>query len=174
MKKLFVVLFIVIICFSSIACNDTSNLKNNDTNNKERDVVLYFADEKLKNLVAEKREVIVKDKSIEQVVIDQLIKGPSLNKLKRTIPSNVNIIGLEIQDNVAIVNISSENLYGGSTEEVFLITSIVKSLVSLDNVDKVKFNVDGEEAETLMGHLSIMEPFTEKTCDDLITVIDEY
>ncbi len=46
-------------------------------------------------------------------------------------------------------------------EEQLLISQIVETLMqSYDEVKSVSFTVDGEEAETLMGHVDITESFT--------------
>ncbi|NLL51790.1 MAG: GerMN domain-containing protein, partial [Peptococcaceae bacterium] len=37
---------------------------------------------------------------------------------------------------------------------------IIQSLTDLETVDSVQFLLDGKKAETLMGHMSIADPFT--------------
>ncbi len=44
-------------------------------------------------------------------------------------------------------------------QENFTIGQIVNSLVELDNIEKVQFLIEGEKAESLMGHFDILEPF---------------
>ena len=46
-------------------------------------------------------------------------------------------------------------------QEDFTIAQIVNTLLELDHIDKVQFLIDGKKAETLMGHISITEPFEE-------------
>ena len=54
------------------------------------------------------------------------------------------------------------SLIGTYTElkgKKFTITQIVNSLLELDNIERVQFLIDGEKAESLMGHIDISEPF---------------
>ena len=58
------------------------------------------------------------------------------------------------------VDFSSRNLTGTEMEERLLIAQIVGTLTgSFEEVERVFFTVDGETAETLMGHVSIAYSF---------------
>ncbi|NMB27096.1 MAG: GerMN domain-containing protein [Tissierellia bacterium] len=139
--------------------------KTNEKNEKE--VILYFAnkeyietgDENLEQLVPEKRIVKYGDISLEEAIIKELMKGPENDKLNTVIPTTIKLINVEVSDSIAFVNFAQEGLYGGSMEEDFTISQIVNSLLELDNVDKVQFLIDGEKAESLMGHFDVQEPF---------------
>ncbi len=139
--------------------------KTNEKNEKE--VILYFAnkeyietgDESLEQLVPEKRIVKYGDISLEEAIIKELMKGPENDKLNTVIPTTIKLINVEVSDSIAFVNFAQEGLYGGSMEEDFTISQIVNSLLELDNVDKVQFLIDGEKAESLMGHFDVQEPF---------------
>jgi len=66
-----------------------------------------------------------------------------------------------LDGDTAIVDFDSNGLNGGSTSEVFLISQIVNTLIhSFDEVTQVQFLVDGETAETIMGHVGTADPFT--------------
>lgn len=59
------------------------------------------------------------------------------------------------------VDFSSRNLTGTTREEQLLIAQIVGTLrSSFAEVERVYFTVDGEAADTLMGHVSIKDCFT--------------
>jgi hypothetical protein len=59
-----------------------------------------------------------------------------------------------------IVDFSSRNLKGTMEEELLLISQIVATLTrSFDEVETVSFTVDGEESQTLMGHVDIRSAF---------------
>lgn len=67
------------------------------------------------------------------------------------------------KEGVAYVDLIGEDLKGsgGSFEETVLISQIVDTLVnSFDEIESVKFLVDGKEVETLMGHCDTTEAFT--------------
>lgn len=67
-----------------------------------------------------------------------------------------------VEDGVAYVDFAEEDLSGGSMEEALLISQIVESLLdSFEEVQSVQLLVNGERAETLMGHYDITEAFTE-------------
>ena len=71
------------------------------------------------------------------------------------------IINVNEKDGDVIVDFSSRNLSGSDAAEQLLISQIVETLMeSYDEVKSVSFTVDGEEAETLMGHVDITERFT--------------
>lgn len=65
-------------------------------------------------------------------------------------------------DGDVVVDFSSRRLMGTEAEERMLIAQIVGTLTrSFDEVRSVSFTVDGEAAETLMGHVDITDRFTQ-------------
>lgn len=136
-------------------------------NSNEMEVTLYFAnrayiesgDESLEKLIPERKMVQYGDISLEETIVRELMKGPESDELNTVIPSNVELIGVEVADGTAFVNFSSEGLYGSSMQEEFTISQIVNSLVELEGIERVQFLVDGQKVETLMGHIEITEPF---------------
>lgn len=63
--------------------------------------------------------------------------------------------------NTVIVDFSSRNLTGSPRQEHLLIGQIVGTLTqSFDEVEAVRFTVDGEPTDTLMGHVDISDQFT--------------
>lgn len=148
---------------------DEEKIVDPTPNNEEIDVTLYFAnkeyvntgDESLEKLITEKRTIEYGNISLEEAIVKELMKGPESDELSNSIPSNVTLLGVEVADGTAFVNFSQEGLYGGSMQEDFTIAQIVNSLLELDSVNRVQFLIDGEKAESLMGHFSIMDPFEE-------------
>ena len=130
---------------------------------EEKTVKVYFSDNQATKLVEKEIKVTLdKDKPLEEVVIEKLKDDSKDPELFNAISEKIKIKSVTVEDKTANVDISSENLSGGSTEEVFLIDSIVYSLTNLDNIEKVQFLVDGKKVDTLMGHMEVMEPFTKK------------
>lgn len=71
------------------------------------------------------------------------------------------VINVTEEDGDVVVDFSSRNLEGSPQDEMLLISQIVETLMgSFDEIDSVAFTVDGEEAETLMGHVDITGSFT--------------
>lgn len=76
--------------------------------------------------------------------------------------------GVSVQDGLAVVDFNEDAMHGGSLEETYLIEQVVRTLIkSYEEIDRVRFTVDGQTVDTLMGHL-------EANCIyGLITVSDE-
>ncbi|MDO5038026.1 MAG: GerMN domain-containing protein [Tissierellia bacterium] len=94
------------------------------------------------------------------VLIIQALKDPQAYEAESTGLENFTILSAKTEEGQATVDFSSQGLNGGSLEEDILLSSLVKSLLSLDSVHEVLILVDSQEAETLMGHISIDKPFT--------------
>lgn len=181
-RSFFSVLIILVLVFALVGCNTSSKGNNNgddnvivddndnninDDNSETTTLVVYFAnneyietgDESLDKLVA----VDIKadaDSDFANVIIETLQNNPEDDSLSTLIRDDITILDARIEDNTAIIDFSSENLNGGSLEEIFIIDQIVASFLELDEVKQVQFLVDGEKAESLMGHIMIEEPIT--------------
>lgn len=142
--------------------------KSEEKNNVE-EVNLYFVnkdyietgDESLEKLIPEKRIIEYKDITLEEAIVRELIKGPESISLSTGIPPNIELIDVKVSDGIISINFAQEGLHGGSMEEQLTLNQIIKTLLELDNVNKVQFLVNGEKAETLMDHFDISEPFTD-------------
>ncbi len=125
-------------------------------------VTLYFADSQAEKLLPEEREVLVENgKSLAEVVVSELIKGPKKEGLTKTIPESAKLLSLNVVDGVANVNFSKEiqtKHWGGSAGETMTIYSVTNSLAKLDGIKKVQFLVEGKKVESLLGHMDISEP----------------
>ncbi|MBP3468055.1 MAG: GerMN domain-containing protein [Lachnospiraceae bacterium] len=109
---------------------------------------LYFANETGNALVEVSQLVVYNSNiSIERVVVDQLIAGPSNTESYPTINPNTKVNSVTIADGVCYVNLDRTFLTQpyNVTPEV-AIYSIVNSLVELSNVNKVQIMIDGETA----------------------------
>ena len=184
MKKRYIAIFLMIVlAFSLVGCNDTNkptdnNIVEEENNNgnkpvettsetNKKEVTLYFAnkeyietgDESLEKLIGEKRVIEYEDISLEEAIIKELIKGPESDKLNTVIPPDVVLLDVKVTDGTAYVNFAGDGLNGGSLQEEFTLNQIIKSLIELDNVERVQFLIDGKKAESLMGHYEISEPF---------------
>ena len=137
----------------------------------EKEATLYFVNDKyietgnddLDKFIPLKATIEVKDGAIGEAIIHALIAGPNGKEGVSTgIPENLKLLGLNLKDDVMYVDLSSEGLNGGSLEEELLLGQVVNSLLELNNVKGVKFLVDGEETDSLMGHFDGSETYTEK------------
>ncbi|MDX9917699.1 MAG: GerMN domain-containing protein [Gudongella sp.] len=132
------------------------------------DVLLYFGnneyivtgDEQYERMMEETQEITYGgDVCLEEAVVRALMAGPEDTELMSTgFTETIKLNSVEVFDGTAYVDFASDGLHGGSMQESYIISQVVMSLTNLDSVDSVMFLVDGQEAETLMGHISIEEP----------------
>jgi len=143
---------------------EESIYKNSNVLNDMTLVNLYFINRRLPKLSIEKRKVLNlpdKQQMLKQV-LSVLAHGP-LSKLYPSIPPNFSISGVFILGNTAYINIKKSNdenglNMGGIETEQLLLYSIVNTTLSSNNTLKyVKILLNGEEAETLMGHIDASE-----------------
>lgn len=180
MKKYISLLLIFLMVFSLAACSGPAKEpeKNDEKQDEdviveptpktnEQEVTLFFVnkkyietgDEKLEKLISEKRLVKYGDTSLEEAVVRELMKGSDNQDLSTEIPSSAKLINVEVADGTAFVNFAQDGLYGGSMQEIFTIMQITRTLNELPNIQRVQFLIDGNKAETLMGHIGVSEPF---------------
>lgn len=132
----------------------------------ETEVTLYYAnrayaetgDENLEKLIPIKRTLRTEDENLHMSILNELKKAPDDNDIATELFPQITFIGVEIENNIANIDISSENLNGGSLQEFFLISQIVYTFTELEGIDKVQFLVDGKIRESLMGHFSSTKP----------------
>ncbi|WP_227767702.1 GerMN domain-containing protein [Zhaonella formicivorans] len=127
-----------------------------------KEIVLYFSDAEGKALVAEER-TIPKVEGIARETIKELIKGPHPESgLKATLPEGTALKDINIRpDGLAIVDFSKElvsNFDGDSNSETLAVYSIVNTLTQFDTVKEVQILVDGEQVETINGHVNVFAP----------------
>lgn len=140
-------------------------LQTPDSAPEREPVHLYFSDRANEHLVAEKRGVIrTKDPATDAItIVEALIAGPDTN-LMPTLPPQTRLRALFLTaDHTAVVDFTGairEHHPGGSRTELLTVYSVVNSLVlSLPEIEAVKFLIDGKEAETLAGHIDLRAPF---------------
>ena len=139
---------------------------------KEYNVTLYFANDEYVQTGDESLEqmVVVKDNKMESEEGNQYMA--LVDNALRTVPEGVEgadtlindkivFTGVSVEEGIATVDLAGETLNGGSLEESYVISQIVESLIaSFEEIDSVQFLVDGEKAESLMGHFDVSEPLT--------------
>ena len=84
------------------------------------------------------------------VLIELLIQGPKSDKLKVVIPENVKLLNASLEGECLTLDFSSELLnYSKDDSKVKenLINSIVNTVTELNEVNKVKFLIDGNTNE---------------------------
>lgn len=124
------------------------------------EVNLYFSDSQAMYLVSEKRKIPPTTSLAKQVVIE-LIKGPASSDLYSTIPEGTRVNEVYIADDIVYVDLSEEvfkNHPGGSSGELMTVYSIVNSLTEISPIKGVQILVEGNERNSLVGHVDISMP----------------
>ena len=114
---------------------------------EKTELTLYFADETGTSLVEEKREVVHNiNTSLEQLIVEQLIAGPEQEGHFATLPADLKILNLTVNDSVCYINFDSTFLnVKPELNEYIPIYSIVNSLCELTTVTKVRILVNGSQ-----------------------------
>ncbi len=124
------------------------------------EVNLYFSDSQAMYLVPEKRKIPQTPSLAKQVVIE-LIKGPENPNLYPTIPQETQVNEVYIADDIVYIDLSEEifkNHPGGSSGELMTVYSIVNTLTEITPIRGVQILVEGNEKESLVGHIDISMP----------------
>lgn len=129
-------------------------------------VHLYFADAKRPFLIAEPRMVVDSGDrtAFSRQLVLELINGSARGNLA-TIPKETQLRSFFLLgDGTAVVDFSThfrENHPGSCRLEQLTLFSVANSLIlNVAEIDRVKILIDGEEAQTLAGHLPLEFPLT--------------
>ena len=126
------------------------------------EIELYFADKSGKALTPVVYEGIrQQNTSIEKLIIEKLIQGPSGDEYIRTIPSGVKLLNVLTKDGICYVNFNSSFLDEVSDVSAEIeLYSIVNSLSELNYINKVQISVNGVTDEKFRGEISLEVPLT--------------
>ncbi len=119
-----------------------------DVNSFEKtEMILYFANETGDMLVSEKREVMRStNTSVEKLIVEQLIEGPKLNGRYATMPKDVKLLSVSVNETVCSINLDAAFLNNVlEVKEYIPIYSIVNSLSELSTVSRVQIRINGSE-----------------------------
>ncbi|MBQ5916479.1 MAG: GerMN domain-containing protein [Lachnospiraceae bacterium] len=119
-----------------------------DVNSFEKtEMTLYFANETGDMLVAEKREVMRStNTSVEKLIVEQLIEGPKGAGRYATMPKDVKLLSVSVNETVCSINLDAAFLNNTlEVKEYIPIYSIVNSLSELSTVSRVQIRINGSE-----------------------------
>jgi len=174
MKKIFVVLILLIVIIGGIFFVIKLNSgkggvipqQPGQTSKQEKEVTLYYANEKYAQTGDEsqaevlpvKKKITYSPELLYAAILNELKNEPNVEGLKTKIPSDAKLIGVEVKDGIAYVNYEG-GFMGGSLTETLMIDQIVYTFTEIEGIKGVQFLLDGNKAETLMGHADITKPF---------------
>ncbi len=84
---------------------------------------------------------------------------PDESGLQQVFNKETKVLGFNLKDKLAVVNFNHklQELNVGASGEALVIAAIVNTLTKFSDVEKVKFQVEGEYIETLAGHVELMD-----------------
>ncbi|MBO4401637.1 MAG: GerMN domain-containing protein [Selenomonadaceae bacterium] len=128
------------------------------------DIKVYFPDEAGINLVAVKRRIrITSENQKYEDAVKIIMANPKEMELTSIFPRGAKLNKITLENGTAYVDFSEtlqRYFVGGSTGEELLVTSLVDTLTEFPEVKRVQILIDGEEIETLAGHMDLSEPLT--------------
>ncbi len=133
---------------------------------QKKDITLYFSSKNEEYLVPEMRQISLNGSLENQIaeVLKELTIGSK--DLLGIIPEGVKINKVRIEKNGMLsIDFNKElrdNHPKGSWAEMMTIYSIVNTITkNFPDIKKVKFLIDGNEVDTLTGHIDIRKPLAE-------------
>lgn len=93
-------------------------------------------------------------------ILNQLKIVPEQEDYGTMVTDQIEFLGVTIEADTAKVDFSSLGLSGSSTQESLIISQILSTIfLNFPEINQVQFLVDGQIAESLMGHIGASEPF---------------
>jgi len=177
LKRLRIVLVAVIIVAAAIVVTvwerepaeelPTDGVVEEDLGQGVQSVVLAFADSRAMSIVEEQRDIVVPEDRPGRArrILEELVAGPRHGGAVRTLPQNTEVHSVYFDDSGGVYVDFSHALvdehWGGSTGELYTIRSVVRTLsANFQDIESVTFLVDGEEIETIAGHIDASVPFS--------------
>lgn len=127
-----------------------------------KEVSLFFVNENENGLAVETRSV-VNQTGLAKTTMEELLTGPVSTSLASYIPEGTKVLSINIQDSgLCTVDFSDElqNAELNSTEEKYVIESIVNTLCQFDSVSSVQIRINGSVVDSIAGHWDISKPLT--------------
>lgn len=133
---------------------------------------LYFANEAGDQLIAASRtKEYLTNISLEKLIVEELIKGPSREGLYPTINPSTKVASVTVRDGVCYVNLDETFLSQPYTVTADVtIYSITNSLVELSNVNRVQISINGDNSGTYREKYSLTTYFERNL--DIVTTLD--
>ena len=125
-------------------------------------VKLYFSNGEGSRLLREEVSVRYSNNmSIERLIVDQLIKGPSMNGLHPVLPPETKVIGVSVKDTVCYVNLDDGFLNNTcAVDPVVTVYAIVNSIIDGGTCSQVQISVNGDSNIEYMGSVDLSKPLS--------------
>lgn len=122
---------------------------------------LYFADADGEKLVEEMKDVKYSSNiSVEKLIVEQLVKGPSKNNHYPLLNPDTKILGVSIKDGICYVNFDEEFLISAyDVKPEITIYAVVDSLIAGTDASQVQISVNGEVDVMYMETIDLKQSF---------------
>ncbi len=152
---------------SSSSGSSSSSSSSSQSGSKAQlvNIKVYYPDENATGLVAVEKSIKDTDNKY-QAAVETLMAGTDKKGLANVFPKKAKLLQVTVSGKVAKVDFSRElqkNFVGGSTGEEMLVGSVVNTLTEFPEIQKVQILVDGQEVETLSGHMDLSQPLPRMT-----------
>jgi len=132
---------------------------SSSVNAKTIKVSLFFPSNDNSALIKEERDIQVENGAILRAAVLALAEGPRTPGLRNPIPEGTKLLGIKIEDKVAVVDFSEDFLHTSGLDEVTARLSVVNTLTQISGVEKVRLLIEGEDMIGPSGlPLGDMEP----------------
>lgn len=168
------------VTFSGCEKNDKSSVNTNEKIEKLKlykgssssiNFDLYFdsSQREKEGQVSKEERRMTKDEVIGELIINELIKGPSVNsRLKPVLPTATKLISFSIKDGIAYMSLSGDaKVKMTPAKEQSTLKSIVKSLGQLESIKSVKILINNNDTDTLGGNYDISKPISKNNIETL-------
>ncbi|HHT64033.1 MAG: GerMN domain-containing protein [Bacillota bacterium] len=148
MKKVrFILISLLMLLIAFTGCAVKSPQEEDAKKAEVEKVKLYYGDANNEKMIPEEREIsFAPGEDKYRIILQELIKGPENENLRSNISENTKVYGTILQDSDIIINFSSAfNQFGGSVAEIIAVGSVVNTMTGLDEIERVKILVEGEE-----------------------------
>lgn len=132
-----------------------------------KQVEVFFPSSAGTGLVAERREIFMTASPGDRAkqILSDLLSGPERNAALPAIPRGIRLRQVYVlDDGTAYADFTGDlatRLGGGSSDEILTVFSVVNSLVlNVAEITRVGILLDGQECETLNGHLDLRRPLS--------------
>jgi germination protein M len=104
--------------------------------------------------------------------LELLLAGPP-GSYGTAVPDGTRLLGVNLEDGVATVDLSSEFETGGGSLSMFLrLGQVVYTVTEFETVKAVRFHLDGEPVDVFSGEGIVLdEPVTREDYEDLLPII---
>jgi germination protein M len=110
---------------------------------KKLTVDLYFPDKGNEAVLKETHELTVYNGAVLRAAVEGLIAGPDNVNLAGPIPENTKLLGINLKNDLAIVDFSKEFKSKNDMAEIVEKISLVDTLTGISGINKVKVLVEG-------------------------------